>query len=85
MATRMKMLKLLQEMRGFAHVTNRRPPSRQTAILALQLRSHLVSTTARRQKRVLTIDMQDLPDIPNPVRITYLAATQQPTTQLNAD
>ncbi len=85
MATRMKMLKLLQEMRGFAYVTNRRPLSRQAGILAMQLRSHLLTATARKEKRVLSIAMQDLPDIPNPVKITHLQSDGQPAATLNAD
>ncbi len=68
------MLKLLQEMRGFASVTNRRPANRQAGLFAIQLRSHMLQATARREKRVLRVNIQDLPDIPHPVKITHVAA-----------
>ncbi len=72
MATRMNMLKLLQEMRGFADVTNRRPLTRHPGLFTMQIRSHMAQTTAARCKRTIVIDMKEPTDIPHPVKITHL-------------
>ena len=70
MATRMNMLKLLQEVRGFAQFATR-PIEPRPGPLLLQFRNRLRRATAKR-KRIIRIDMQEPPDIPQPVRITYL-------------
>ncbi len=80
MATRMKMLKLLQELRGFAQVTNRRPPARQPGLFMMELRASS-QTSSRRQKRLITVSMHDLPDIPHPVKITHVKKARVPTAQ----
>ncbi len=72
MATRIKVMKLLQEMKGFAEITNRRPQTRSVGPLMLQLRSSALRAATPKRKRTLTIDVQDRPDIPNPVKITHL-------------
>jgi hypothetical protein len=66
------MMKLLQEIRGFAEITNRRPQPRSPGLFMMQLRSHLTHTTLPRRKRSVIIDMQDLTEIPHPVKITHL-------------
>jgi hypothetical protein len=72
MAAKVQLLKLLQEIRGLAEVTNRHPQTRAPGFLLMQLRSHLVHTTSPSRKRNIAIDPQDLPDIPHPVKITHL-------------
>jgi len=72
MATRMKMLKLLQEMRGFAQVTNRRPFNRHPGLFTLQIRCHMAQTTAAKRKQTISIRMQEPTDIPHPVKIVHL-------------
>ena len=72
MAAKVKILKLLQEIRGFAEITNRRPQPRSPGFFMMQLRSHLAHTTLPRRKRSIAIDSQNLPDIPHPVKITHL-------------
>ena len=62
-------MKLLQEIRGLAQVTQRRPQTRSPGLFLLQLRSHVNEATARRQKLVIPIQMHEPPDIPNPVKI----------------
>jgi hypothetical protein len=64
------MLKLLQEVKGFAHFANR--PTEPQAAGPLLLRfSGRRKATARRKYRI-QIEMQDLPDIPHSVPIVYL-------------
>ncbi len=76
MATRMKMMKMLQEMRGFAELTGRRPFSRPPAPLLLQFRIRGRKLAATKPKRVITVIMRDEPDIPHPVPIQFLEGTQ---------
>ena len=72
MAAKIRLLKLLQEIRGFAEIANRRPHPRQPGLFLMQLRAHVFNTSQSGYKRMISIDMQDLPDIPHPVKITHL-------------
>lgn len=72
MAAKVKILKLLQELRGFADISNRHPQSRSPGFFLMQLRSHVAHTTLPRPRRSIAIDCQNLPDIPHPVKITHL-------------
>jgi len=71
MATKVKLMKFLQEMRGLAEITARRPQPRPPGLFLIQLRSHLLHTTHPLRKRIF-VDVQEQPDIPDPVRITHL-------------
>ena len=75
MANRMNMLKLLQEVHGFATFTRRRPAQRHTGAMLLQLRSINWRGANAPRKRILRINMQDPPDIPRPVQITHIQAS----------
>jgi hypothetical protein len=75
MATKIKLLKLLQEMRGFAEFGRRHPtPKPSSPLYLLQLRSHLAETSRARHRLVITIDLKDseTTNIPHPVKITHL-------------
>jgi hypothetical protein len=73
MATKMKIMKLLQEIRGFAQLTYRQPHDRQPGLFLIQLRSHLQNATAPRRRLIIPVDHQDPPDIPHPVKIVHLS------------
>ena len=75
MATRMKLMKFLQEMRGFAEFGRRHPAPRPSALYLMQLRSHVAQTSHARRRLVISIDLKDRPDIPHPVKITHKTAT----------
>jgi hypothetical protein len=72
MAAKIKMLKLLQEIRGFADVTNRRPQPRSPGLLVTQMRSHVIQATLPRRRLSVSADQQDHPDISHPVKINHL-------------
>jgi len=74
MATKIKMMKLLQEIRGLAQITNRRPQPKPPGLFLMQLRTHVLQASLPRRRLVIPIDLQDPPDIPNPVKITHLSA-----------
>jgi hypothetical protein len=72
MATKMNMMKMLQQARGIAQITNRRPQNRPIGPLMLQMRFSSSRTSAGRRKRIIRIKMQSPLDIPHPVKITHL-------------
>ena len=84
MATRMNMMKLLQEIRGMAQVTNRRPLTRTSLVLALQIRPPALRNAKTRQRRTIRISMQDPLDIPHPVKIKHLTGSELPVASLSA-
>lgn len=66
------MMRLLQEIRGMAQITNRRPQTRAPGIFLMQLRAHVTTATMPRRRLVIPVDLKDLPDIPTPVKIRHL-------------
>lgn len=78
MATKIKMMKLLQELRGMAEITNRRPQPKSPGIFLMQLRAHVTSATLPRRRLVIPVELKDRPDIPSPVKITHLASLSAP-------
>jgi hypothetical protein len=82
MATKVKIMKMLQEIRGLAQITNRRPPSKSPGLFLMQLRSHVSRTPVQKQKLVIPILLQDPPDIPHPVKITHRKENSVPAATL---
>src|SRR5205085_6947002 len=82
MATKVRLLKMLQEMRGLAQITQRHPPPRLPGLFLLQLRSHLTQTTVTRTKRVIPIVVEDRPDISHPVKINHVPVRIYPLPRL---
>ena len=72
MATRVNMMKMLQQARGMAELTGPKPQPRPLGPLLLQVRAPKWKSIGARQKRIIRIDMQDPPDIPRPVAILHL-------------
>jgi hypothetical protein len=71
-------MKLLQEMRGFAEVTNRLPQPRQPGLFLMKLRSHFGPSAVPKRKRVIAIQMQERLDLPHPVKITHVKGNPLP-------
>lgn len=65
------MLKLLQEVRGFAQFTTKSHEPRSNTPMLLQFRS-ASRRRAARVRRTVRIDMRQQPDIPQAVPITFL-------------
>ncbi len=72
MATKVKMLKLLQESQGLLHLAERRPTPRTPTPLVLQYTFSRRKPGDARRKRILRINMQEPADIPYVVKITQL-------------
>jgi hypothetical protein len=72
----MNMLKLLQEVRELAQFAARPTEIRPAVPLLLQFRGARLRRAILRRKRFIRIDMQELPDIPQSVPITYLRTSR---------
>jgi hypothetical protein len=72
MATKMKIMKLLQEMHAFAELERRHPASRTSPLFLLQLRSHMAETSRSKRRLIVSIDLRDSLDMPDPVKINHI-------------
>ncbi len=73
MATKMKMLKLLQEIRGFSEMTRVHPAPKPSALYLVQLRNRMADAHRPTKRRLaIRIDLKDVATLPSPVKITYL-------------
>ena len=84
MAAKMRMLKLLQEIRGFAEVTNRRPQSRIPGVVLTQLRSSSVHAALPRRRLSITIDKHSPGNTPHHVKINHVKQDSGPAATLPA-
>ena len=84
MAAKVKMLKLLQEIRGFAQIANRRPPPRSPGLFLTQMRSQGIHDNWRKRKLSITIDKPKDPDIPHQVKINHLKQSPDSASTLPA-
>lgn len=74
MASKVHLMKFLQEVRGYDLVTNRRPAPSLSGLYLSQMRAHLNGTHApARRKLSITVSPQDSSDTPSPVKIVQNA------------
>ena len=73
MANKAKLMKFLQEVRGHAQITNRRPAPRPSVLYLMQLRGRNAQATApKRRLVVVTTETQEHANTPLPIKITHL-------------
>jgi hypothetical protein len=84
MATKIRMLKLLQEIRGFAEIAKRRPPPRSPGLVLSQMRSHVIQATLPKRRLSVQMDMHDLSGISHPVKINHVKQARAPRATLPA-
>ena len=75
MATKVKLMKLLQEIRGLSELTRRHPATKPSALYLMQLRYHLTEASHTKRRLIITVDMKDSAAFPHPVKITYVNPT----------
>ena len=80
MATKMNVVKLLQEIRGFADIANRRPQPRSPGLFLMQIRPHVLRPVVPKRKLEIHIEAQAHQDAPLPVRITHVKQSAIPST-----
>ena len=72
MAAKVNVLKMLQEIRGFAVISNRRPSPRCPGLLLMQFRSVRARNRLGPRRLSITIDSQQSAKAPDPVRIHHV-------------
>jgi len=72
MATKVKLMKFLQEMRGFAEITRRHPSPKTSVLYMMQLRSHVAETSQSKRKLTITVELKETHELPLPVKITHV-------------
>lgn len=76
MATKVKLMKLLQEIRGLAQVTNRRPPPRPSVLYLMQLREHTAQVQVPRRRLTVATDTKENFNTPLPVKINHVKSDE---------
>jgi hypothetical protein len=71
MATKMNMMKLLQEIRGFSEMDRLQPTPKPSALYLMQLRMRPANRP--KQRLEISFDLKDIATLPTPVKITHLA------------
>jgi hypothetical protein len=84
MAAKIRMLKLLQEIRGFAEIAKRRPSPRSPALMLMQMRSHVIQAALPKRKLSVQMDVHDLSGISHPVKINHVKQAPAPRATLPA-
>ena len=72
MAAKIKMLTLLQEIRGFAQIASRRPSPRLPGLVLMQLRSQMTKAGPPYRKLNIVIGAHGHSELPHPVRINHV-------------
>jgi hypothetical protein len=79
MATRVNMMKMLQQVRGMAELTGRKPQTRLVGPLLLQVHAPKWKNAGAKQRRIIRISIQEPPDIPQSVAILHLDSARNQT------
>ena len=72
MATKMKLMRLLQEMHAFTELGRRTPAPRTSPLFLLQLRSHMAQTSRSKLRLIVKVGLEDTLDMPSPVKISHI-------------
>lgn len=72
MATKIRVLKLLQESKGHAQITNRRPAPRAPLLYLMQLRANPVPDDFPRQRLTVEADSKAFAEGPLPIKINHV-------------
>lgn len=71
MATKIKLMKLLQEMRGLSEMRRWHRAPKPAALYLMQLRTHVAETSNARRRLVISIDLKDTAAVPDSVTIRH--------------
>jgi hypothetical protein len=74
MATKLKLMKLLQEVRGHAQITNRRPVPRQPTLYLMQLSERAAQASTPKRRLAVATDSNDNVDTPLLIKINHIQA-----------
>ena len=72
MATKIKVLKMLQAVKGYAQISNRRPAPRPPLLYLMQLRSHPAPPDFPRHRLIVEADTKAFAKGPLPIKINHV-------------
>jgi hypothetical protein len=72
MATKIKLMRLLQEVRGHAQIMNRRPSPRQPTLYLMHLREHSAEVHSPKRRLAVTADSNENANVPLPIKIHHI-------------
>ncbi len=72
MATNVRLMKHLQEINGYAEITNRRPTPRPTVLYLMALRSRTDEVAPAKHKLTIRVARKNGAEVARPVKITHL-------------
>jgi hypothetical protein len=78
MATRINILKLMQEIHGFARITHRRPQPRPPGLFLMEIRAHGSSGALPKRKLNIEVYAPEPSDLPHPVKINHIKESPLP-------
>lgn len=76
MATKMKVPKMLQEIKGYAQITNRRPAPRPPLLYLMQLRTHPVSANLPKHRLAIATDPKAFATGPASIKISHVKSNE---------
>ena len=79
MATKIRVLKLLQEVKGYAQITNRRPAPRPPLLYLMQMRAHPVPDDLPKHRLTVEADPKAFADGPLPIKINHVKPDESGT------
>jgi hypothetical protein len=72
MATKIKIMKMLQEIRGFSELGRLQPAPKPSALFLMQLRTRRAEAQRPRRQIEIAFDLRDIATLPTPVQITHV-------------
>jgi hypothetical protein len=79
MAMKIKLMRLLQEVRGHALITNRRPAPRQPTLCLMQMRERAAQVQSPKRRLAVMTDIKDSVSTPLPIKINHIQVDESAT------
>ena len=76
MATKIKVLKMLQAVKGYAQISNRRPAPRPPLLYLMQLRAHPAPPDLPKHRLTVETDTKAFADGPLPIKINHVKSDE---------
>lgn len=75
MANKAKLMRFLQEVRGHAQITNRRPAPRPSVLYLMQLRARNEQVNVPKRRLIVVSETSEHPETPMPIKINHVKVT----------
>jgi hypothetical protein len=72
MATKIKLMKMVQQFQGYAQITNRRPAPRPPVLYIMQLREQSAQATVPKRRLAVQIEAKDVANTPLAIKINHI-------------